>query len=54
MIKLKKLAVAAATVVVLGSSGSANALELRASHQWPGGTGDIRDEMVHVGQQHRR
>ncbi|MCG8359902.1 MAG: TRAP transporter substrate-binding protein DctP [Kiloniellales bacterium] len=40
-------------VAVLGAlavSGSALAadLKLRASHQWPGGKGDVRDEMVQI------
>ena len=41
----------AATAVLLGAglaSGAAVAEELKASHQWPGGTGDMRDEMVQI------
>ncbi|HEY5622320.1 MAG TPA: ABC transporter substrate-binding protein, partial [Gammaproteobacteria bacterium] len=34
---------------LLLSAGSAQAQTiLRASHQWPGGTGDVRDEMVQI------
>lgn len=33
----------------VGLSGAANAeTVLKASHQWPGGTGDMRDEMVQI------
>ena len=35
----------AATVLV---AGSAQAATLKASHQWPGGKGDVRDEMVQI------
>ncbi len=41
----------AATVVAassLANIGVANAIDLKASHQWPGGKGDIRDEMVQM------
>ena len=35
--------------VSLGAIGSALAeTDLKASHQWPGGKGDIRDEMVQI------
>jgi len=39
-----------AAAVTLGGAGSAGAADkvLKASHQWPGGTGDIRDEMVQM------
>jgi hypothetical protein len=33
--------------LALGAA-SVSALELKASHQWPGGTGDLRDEMVQI------
>jgi TRAP-type transport system periplasmic protein len=32
----------------LASTGAAFAIDLKASHQWPGGKGDIRDEMVQM------
>src|SRR5690606_27421676 len=37
----------AALVVALGGVAEAQTT-LRASHQWPGGQGDIRDEMVQI------
>jgi TRAP-type transport system periplasmic protein len=49
MFKIKKLATVVAFAGMLaGSIGSAQAIELKASHQWPGGKGDIRDEMVQM------
>jgi TRAP-type C4-dicarboxylate transport system substrate-binding protein len=49
MITIKKLATAVAFAGVLATTlGSAQAMELKASHQWPGGKGDIRDEMVQM------
>ncbi|EKV29516.1 TRAP transporter solute receptor protein [Caenispirillum salinarum AK4] len=44
----KNLTAAAAAALVVGMSGAAAAETLRASHQWPGGTGDMRDEMVQI------
>src|SRR3546814_5652636 len=39
-----------AVVVVLAVAGTAGAADvtLKASHQWPGGKGDPRDEMVQI------
>src|SRR3546814_10005925 len=39
-----------AMVVAVAMTGSANAadVKLKASHQWPGGKGDPRDEMVQI------
>ncbi len=49
MLKIKKLAAVVAFAGILaGSIGGAQAIELKASHQWPGGKGDIRDEMVQI------
>ena len=51
MIKTVTTILSAAFVAVLGFAqvGTANAdTVLRASHQWPGGKGDIRDEMVQI------
>ncbi len=49
MLKLKKLATTLAFAGALfTAAGSAQAIELKASHQWPGGKGDIRDEMVQM------
>ena len=46
--KTQRLSMVLAAVLV-GVSGAANAdRELKASHQWPGGKGDIRDEMVQM------
>lgn len=48
--KLTNAAVAATFIAAstLGASGVAQAIDLKASHQWPGGKGDIRDEMVQI------
>ncbi len=51
MRNLKSAIFAAAVAAVgLGSSAGATAadMQLRASHQWPGGKGDVRDEMVQM------
>jgi len=45
MIRQVSLTVAAA---ILGASASAADVTLKASHQWPGGKGDVRDEMVQI------
>lgn len=37
-----------AALALIAQGAIAADLELRASHQWPGGRGDPRDEMVHV------
>jgi len=34
--------------VALVAAGSVQAQTLKASHQWPGGKGDVRDEMVQI------
>lgn len=44
----KTIMAAATAALVAGLSGAATAETLRASHQWPGGTGDMRDEMVQI------
>jgi TRAP-type transport system periplasmic protein len=44
----KTLIAAAMAVSLIGTSGPAQAIDLKASHQWPGGKGDIRDEMVQM------
>jgi len=38
----------AIAAVALIAAGSAQAETLKASHQWPGGKGDVRDEMVQI------
>ena len=46
--KIKRISVVLAAVL-MGVSGVASAERvLKASHQWPGGKGDIRDEMVQM------
>jgi len=47
MIKVKKLVLAAVSAALI-SPLAVSAEELKASHQWPGGKGDIRDEMVQM------
>jgi len=44
--KLNLIAVSAAAVMAM--QGGAYAQTLKASHQWPGGKGDVRDEMVQI------
>ncbi len=41
------LGVALALVLSTGGAGAAD-VTLKASHQWPGGRGDVRDEMVQI------
>ena len=45
---IKKFAVTALTAGALSITANAGAVDLKASHQWPGGKGDIRDEMVQM------
>ena len=46
---LKGLSIVLATAILTMSSVASGAdRELKASHQWPGGKGDIRDEMVQM------
>lgn len=37
----------AGSLLLSGAAGAAD-IEMKASHQWPGGKGDIRDEMVQI------
>src|SRR2546429_2987934 len=48
MIPLRSAAVAAAMFAGLSASALAAPTTLRASHQFPGGKGDVRDEMVQI------
>ena len=50
MKKMTRNLMSAATVaaVSLFAASSASAVSLKASHQWPGGKGDLRDEMVQM------
>src|SRR5437588_11992799 len=48
MIPLRTTAVAAAVFASLSASALAAPTTLRASHQFPGGRGDVRDEMVQI------
>ncbi len=36
------------TALALAAGGAQAQTELKASHQWPGGGGDVRDEMVQI------
>src|SRR5207245_9822040 len=45
---LRSAAVAAALSAALSASALAAPTTLRASHQFPGGRGDVRDEMVQI------
>ncbi len=45
---MNKLHVAAIALAACFGAAEAGAVELKASHQWPGGTGDMRDEMVQI------
>jgi TRAP-type C4-dicarboxylate transport system substrate-binding protein len=44
----KLLTTAALAAGLITAGGGAIAIEFKASHQWPGGKGDIRDEMVQI------
>src|SRR3989475_1654527 len=48
MIPLRSAAVAAAVFAALSANALAAPTTLRASHQFPGGRGDVRDEMVQI------
>lgn len=49
---MKRLLLGTSLAVTMGlvalSSGVVEAKSLKASHQWPGGKGDVRDEMVQI------
>ena len=45
---LRTLVLAGAAVLVGAGSAVAGNVTLKASHQWPGGKGDVRDEMVQI------
>lgn len=42
------IAALTATAIAVSNLASATDVQLKASHQWPGGKGDIRDEMVQI------
>ncbi|MCC2112039.1 MAG: TRAP transporter substrate-binding protein DctP [Hyphomicrobiales bacterium] len=44
---IKKTLLGAAAILVAGNALAAD-VTLKASHQWPGGKGDVRDEMVQI------
>src|SRR6185436_14334140 len=48
MRQLKQAALAGALLAVLSGMSGAAPTTLRASHQFPGGRGDARDEMVQI------
>ncbi len=45
---MRRLAYALVASVSLAAPASAETMELKASHQFPGGKGDVRDEMVQI------
>ena len=49
MKRFKKLAASSVMLAAVAlATGTASAASLKASHQWPGGKGDVRDEMVQI------
>lgn len=46
--RIKRTMVWAVALVFVCVAGTASAKTLKASHQWPGGKGDVRDEMVQI------
>src|SRR5438132_12523062 len=48
MSKVKHIGVLAVLSMLVAGSAAAAPVVLRASHQFPGGKGDVRDEMVHI------
>ncbi len=51
MTNVKRLLTGIAALAVgaaVAGSALAGEITLRASHQWPGGKGDVRDEMVQI------
>ena len=48
--RMKALTIASVATAIAGLAASASAAEitLKASHQFPGGKGDVRDEMVQI------
>jgi TRAP-type C4-dicarboxylate transport system substrate-binding protein len=54
LIKKLSLAAIAASLFTLPAISSAADINLKASHQWPGGKGDIRDEMVQIIARHMK
>ena len=45
---LRSLLLAGVTLALSVGMAQAEDVVLKASHQWPGGTGDVRDEMVQI------
>ncbi len=45
---LRSLLLAGAALLVSAGVAQAETVTLKASHQWPGGKGDVRDEMVQI------
>jgi len=48
LVKILAAVAMAAILAMPFSTASASDIELKASHQWPGGKGDVRDEMVQM------
>ena len=47
LISLATKGLLAGSILLSGAAGAAD-IDMKASHQWPGGKGDIRDEMVQI------
>jgi len=47
LISLAAKGLLAGSILLSGAAGAAD-IDMKASHQWPGGKGDIRDEMVQI------
>ena len=47
LIRLATKGILAGSILLSGAAGAAD-IDMKASHQWPGGKGDIRDEMVQI------
>ncbi len=45
---MRKTLIAVSLIALAGSQAMAEEVTLKASHQWPGGKGDVRDEMVQI------
>ena len=46
--RIARAAALVAGAILVAAPAAAADITLRASHQWPGGQGDIRDEMVQI------
>ena len=46
--RLFSMGVSLVALTALSAGAIAGDVKLKASHQWPGGKGDVRDEMVQI------